>query len=177
MAINGINGKTKRRNGTMKSSAQGTDRTRPVLSATVPAALREAVEREVRRRGLPTLSAAVEQLLVEALCASEEGRRGDIVAAQLQRLNLRLAGLERELQARDALIVELLTTLTRTFLAHTPPPDATSKEELKRSASERFERLMRGVQRRVEAGDDALAELLAATPELAEDSPPHESNS
>ena len=155
------------KNGVVKRSAS-TDRQRPVLAASVPAALRRRVEREVQRRNLPTLSAAVEALLTEALSASDEGRRGDVTAAQLQRLNVRLATLEAGLRARDALLVELMTTLTKTFLAHTPPPEGAAKEALKRSAAERFDRMMNGVRRRLEAGDAALAEMLDAAPVLAE---------
>lgn len=157
------------RNGVARRSTTS-DRQRPVLAASVPAALKQRVEREVHRRNLPTLSAGVEALLSEALAASDEGRRGDVAAAQLQRLNVRLATLEAELRARDALLVELVTTLTRAFLAHTPPPEGAAKEALKQSATERFDRMMSGVRRRLEAGDAALVGLLEVMPTLAEQS-------
>ena len=162
-------------NGTLRNATtprpKTADRRRPVLAASVPAALKRRVEREVQRRDLPTLSAGVEALLSEALSASDEGRRGDVAAAQLQRLNIRLATLEAEMRARDALLVELVTTLARTFLAHTPPPEGESKESLKRSAAERFDRMMGGVRRRLEAGDVVLANLLDGLPQLV-DAPP-----
>ena len=145
------------------------DRQRPVLAATVPAQLKARVEREAQRRGSPTLSAAVESLLEEALAASDEGRRGDIATAQLQRINLRLATLEGELRTRDALIVELVTTLTKTFLAHTPPPAEQDRDAFKRSAAERFARLMDGVQQRIGAGDSSSNGLMSATPTLIDE--------
>ena len=145
-------------------SSPSADRRRPVLSVTVPAALKRRVEREAQRRGTGGMSATVEALLEEALCASDEGRRGDVTAAQLGRLGMQLATLTAELRARDALIVELLTTQMKTFLAHTPPPAEDAREEARRSAAERFERLVGGVRGRLSSGDAALARLLEVVP-------------
>ena len=153
------------KNGTAKTAktAKGESRRRPVLSATVPAELKAALEREAVARGLPTLSAAVERVLADALAGADRTRRDDAEAAQLRRLDLRVARLEADLRARDGLIVEMLATLTRTFLAHTPPPGEADREALKRSAADRFDRLMAGVLARVERGEsaaDRVAELL-----------------
>ena len=99
---------------------RGDGRARPILSVTVPAELKAALERETAARKLPTLSAGVEQVLAEALAGAAGSRREDVMVAQLRRLNLRLSKLEKDVRARDTLIVELLTTLTRAFLGHTP---------------------------------------------------------
>ena len=142
-------------------------RARPVLSVTVPAALKAALERETAARKLPTLSAGVEQLLGESLAGAADARREDVMLAQLRRLNLRLSKLEGDVRARDTLIVELLTTLTRVFLSHTPPPAEAGREALKRSATERFDRLMEGVRRRLERGEAALEQVPDLLDELA----------
>jgi hypothetical protein len=133
----------------------------------VPADLKAALQREVRDRGLPNVSAGVTQLLDEALGDSARGRREDVLLAQVRTLGLRLAKLETDLRARDTLIVELLTTHLRVFLSYTPPPDADERDELKRSALERFSRLMDGVEQRLAAGEAVLDEV----PELVAEGP------
>ena len=156
---------------------RGDGRARPILSVTVPAALKAALERETAARKLPTLSAGVEQVLAEALAGSAGSRREDLTVAQLRRLNLRLSKLENDVRARDTLVVELLTTLTRAFLGHTPPPAEGDREALKRSAAERFDRLMDGVRRRLERGEAMLEQVpdllddLSRQPENAEGQP------
>lgn len=153
---------------TRSRSTAGDGRTRPVLSVTVPAHLKAALQREVTDRGLPNVSAGVTQLLDEALGDSARGRREDVLLAQVRTLGLRLAKLETDLRARDTLIVELLTTHLRVFLSHTAPPDANERDELKRSALDRFSRLMDGVEQRLAAGEAVLDEV----PELVADRPP-----
>ena len=140
-------------------------RSRPVLSVTVPADLKAALQREVRARGLPNVSAGVSQLLDEALGDAARGRREDVLLAQVRTLGLRLAKLEQDSRARDTLIVELLTTQLRVFLSHTPPPEAADRKALKRTALERFARLMDGVEARLAAGQAVLDEV----PELVAD--------
>jgi hypothetical protein len=135
---------------------------------TVPAHLKAALQREVKDRGLPNVSAGVTQLLDEALGDSARGRREDVLLAQVRTLGLRFAKLETDLRARDTLIVELLTTHLRVFLSHTAPPDANERDELKRSALDRFSRLMDGVEQRLAAGEAVLDEV----PELVADRPP-----
>ena len=158
-AIKKNNGVKRGLNGDGQSPAS-VDRRRPVLSVTVPEALKRRVEREAGRRGTGGMSATVEALLEEALAASDEGRRGDVTTAQLQRLGMQLATLTAELRARDALIVELLTTQMKTFLAHTPPPAEDAREEARRSAAERYERLIGGVRGRIAAGEAVLPRLV-----------------
>lgn len=146
---------------------RGDGRARPILSVTVPAELKAALERETLARKLPTLSAGVERVLTEALAGAAGSRREDVTLALLRRLDLRLSKLEGDLRARDTLIVELLTTLTRAFLGHTPPPAGDEREAMKRSAAERFDRLMEGVQRRLERGESALEQVPELLEELA----------
>ena len=150
-------------------------RTRLVLSVSVPAALKAAVERERRARNLPTVSGCVEQVLTEALDAAAKRDRDEVTLAQLRRLNLRLDRAERDARdarARDTLTVELLTTLLRVYLAHTPPPEDGDKAALKRSAEERFGRLLEALEARLAEGRSMLDRVSEDVAELVDDPRP-----
>ena len=142
-----------------RSNGRTSDRLRVKRSITLSPATDKLLVREMHRRGYDNISAAIDDLLRHALDPDLQDDHAEVVLGQLKRLNLRVRRLDRDTTQRDTMLTELVAAGVRLYLAYTPPPPKEQRDELVRTARERFDKLLQNVVRRLAEGETVLEQI------------------